>query len=144
MFDRRAVQSPPPSSRGAAALSVLVLLFAFVLVALASLVGAAWSPRRRMPAPGAKAPAPAGASVASSSGLRAYRDPTTGAFTEPPAPTVSPQQATPRVARPALTEVGAPGGGTMVNLQGAFQSDVKATAGARGLNVSCATAGTAR
>jgi hypothetical protein len=135
MFDRRAVLSPPTSLRGAAALRILA-------VALLPLVGAC-GPRRHAPAVSGKVSPPVAAS-----GLRAYRDPSTGAFTEPPAPTagVAPNLAAPRVAAPALTEVNAPGGGTMIHLQGSFQSDVRATVGAhgQGVDVSCASRGARR
>jgi len=139
MFDRRAVLPPPTSFRGAAALRVLVC----ALLPILPLVGVACGPRRPAPAVSAKA-APQPGAPAASSGLRAYRDPSTGAFTEPPAPGPAPNLAAPSLAAPALAEINAPGGGKMIQLQGAFQSDVKATVGAHGVDVSCATRGAVR
>jgi hypothetical protein len=106
--------------------------------------GAGCRERPRVAPPGSAAvgvAAPASA-PAPTSGLRAYRDPVTGAFTPPPAPApgAAPQRAAPAAAPPVLTEIASPGGGTMVRLQGAFTSDVRATLGAHGADVSCATA----
>jgi|SRR5579872_7047930 hypothetical protein len=72
-------------------------------------------------------------------GLRVFRDPTTGAFVEPPAP--APSAGLPKAAQTAgpttFVETAAPGGGTMVRLGGAFRSDVTATRGAQGAVVTC-------
>ena len=110
------------------------------LMALALVTGAGCHERPRAPAVGA-ASAAVGA-PASASGLRVYRDPVTGAFTAPPAPTpsVGPPGAAQTTAPAAFTEVSAPGGGTMVRLNGAFTSDVRAKLGPHGAEVSCATA----
>jgi hypothetical protein len=80
------------------------------------------------------------------SGLRVYRDPVTGAFVEPPppAPGAAPQRAAPAAAPPALAETASPVAGAMVRLGGAFHSDVTARVGARGAEVSCATAAAPR
>jgi hypothetical protein len=109
------------------------LALAVFLVVLASACG------ERKPPPRVAAVAPAAAVPVAASGLRVYRDPVTGAFTQPPAPTpgLAPQPARP--SPPALPVTIAPGGGKMVNLQGNFLSDVKATRGPRGVDVSCAT-----
>jgi hypothetical protein len=72
---------------------------------------------------------------ATAQALRVYRDPSTGAFTEPPpgervaAPAAAP------AAPAALIEEAAPGGGRMIRLRGAFHSHF--VAGADG--VSCTT-----
>ena len=68
--------------------------------------------------------------------MRAYRDPVSGAFGAAPAGGgVSPlRAATPR---PTLSETRAPGGGTMVQLGGAFRSHVVAKVAADGTSVAC-------
>jgi hypothetical protein len=53
--------------------------------------------------------------------LRAYRDPSTGAFVEPPPGAVVATPNVPRVPA-ALSEEAAPGGGRMIRLRGAFHS----------------------
>jgi hypothetical protein len=82
-----------------------------------------------------------GAGTGASSAFRVYRDPTTGAFVEPPPGAAMP--ATPRApaAMPpsALVEEAAPGGGRMVRLRGNFRSHVVARADASGTAVSCTT-----
>jgi hypothetical protein len=96
----------------------------------------------------ARAPAPVAAREATlaAPGLRAYRDPTTGAFTAPPTPAqgFAPRPLAPSAAPPTLVETPAPGGGTMINLQGTSMSDVEARRGPRGVDVSCATTRTDR
>jgi hypothetical protein len=73
--------------------------------------------------------------------LRVFRDPVTGAFVEPPAQPPGPAPLAPSAPVPALVETTAPGGGRMIQLHGAFRSDVTARAGAHGAEVSCARAG---
>jgi hypothetical protein len=77
-------------------------------------------PRAASPAPAAQA-------------MRAYRDPATGLFGEPPAAAAPP--AGPR-ARLALTEETAPGGGRMIRLRGAYRSEL--VADGNGTAASCA------
>ena len=141
MCDRAPVPATSSNLRGAARCAL----------ALAALAGAC-GPRASIP----RAAAPAAASAATAtpptapaaSGLRVYRDPVTGAFTEapPPGPVPAPQLAAPSAPPPALAVTSAPGGGKMINLQGTLRSEVKATRGARGADVSCAvtSAGPAR
>jgi hypothetical protein len=77
----------------------------------------------------------------SAQGLRAYRDPSTGAFVEPPAGAAlaAPKQVIP--APSALVEEAAPGGGRMVRLQGAFRSEMVGHLEDKGgATVSCASA----
>ena len=91
-------------------------------------------------------PVVAGAQIAAAgspaaSGLRAYRDPVTGAFVQPPqAPGLAPQRAAPAQTTGPIgfTETAAPGGGTMIQLGGAFHSDLVAKRGAASAEVSCA------
>jgi hypothetical protein len=67
-----------------------------------------------------------------------YRDPSTGAFIEPPPGTTMPAPAARPVA--ALKEEAAPGGGRMVRLGGAFHSQMVGRRDANGdAKVSCAT-----
>jgi hypothetical protein len=108
-------------------------------VALASILAAGCTGRPARDV--AAAPArPAAAAPAASAGLRVYRDPVTGAFTEPPA-AAAPARAAQQAGAPApLVETAAPGGGTMIKLNGAFRSQVRARAGAGGAAVSCAAA----
>jgi hypothetical protein len=53
--------------------------------------------------------------------LRAYRDPNTGVFGEPPAGAAPAARA---AAPAAMTEMAAPGGGRMIRLNGAFRSQM--------------------
>ncbi len=88
---------------------------------------------------GALAP-PAGAEEprAAGSGMRAYVDPSTGRFV--PEPIVPPTpQALPTPA-PVLAEEPAPGGGTMVRMNGHFMSNLVATVNPDGsLHFDCTT-----
>jgi hypothetical protein len=103
----------------------------FVLAALGAAPGCG---RRAAEAPRA-APRPA-----VSQGLRAYRDPSTGAFVEPPPGTTTAAPAARLVAPSTLTEEAAPGGGRMVRLNGAFRSQLVGRRDANGdTTVSCAT-----
>jgi hypothetical protein len=86
--------------------------------------------------PPVEAPRPA---AAPSAAMRAYRDPKTGAFVEPPPGTPLPAPPTAPTAPSALTEEPAPGGGRMVRLRGAFHNHVVAHADAAGTEVSCET-----
>jgi hypothetical protein len=105
------------------------LLAASVLVGAAACGGRAPEAARRAPAPAVSA-APAA--------LRAYRDPSTGAFVEPAPGLASPQM--PATAPAALVEEAAPRGGRMIRLHGAFRSHVGARVGAEGAGtVSCGT-----
>jgi hypothetical protein len=137
--DRAAVLPASPNLRGATRWA-----FALALAALTGGCGQRAQPSRAA----APAAAPTAAAAPAASGLRVYRDPVTGAFTEapPPGPGLAPQLAAPSVPPPALAVTSAPGGGKMINLQGTLRSEVKATRGARGADVSCATtsAGPAR
>jgi len=102
-----------------------------LLLAATLLIGALGCSR---PAPQAAAAAPA---VVASPALRAYRDPSSGAFGEPP-PGVTP--VAPAAPRAALTEEAAPGGGRMIRLQGAFRSQMVGRRDANAVTVvSCAT-----
>lgn len=98
------------------------------ILAAALLLGAGGCARRA-----SEAPLAASTSVASQS-LRAYRDPTTGAFGEPPPGAT---QAAPTPARPALTEEAAPGGGRMIRLKGAFRSHMVERMDAHAATISC-------
>jgi hypothetical protein len=71
--------------------------------------------------------------------MRAYRDPATGAFTAPPPAAPAPGGVAPLRAAPVtpLTETAAPGGGTMMRLNGAFLNDFTATRGKNGVGISC-------
>jgi hypothetical protein len=105
------------------------------LLAVAVLLGAAGCAR-----PAAEAPRPmtTPAPIAAA-GLRAYRDPTTGAFVEPPpgatlaAPSAAPAAPT------VLTEEAGPRGGRMIRLKGAFRSQMVGRADASGATISCAS-----
>lgn len=133
MFDSAAVSSRCPDPRGAASLALV----------LTSLVVAGCHARPPVAPPSTQAPTPV-----ASSGFRAFRDPVTGAFVKPPPPGPpaggGPQPAAPAAAAPAFVETAAPGGGTMIHLHGAFKSDVEARVGARGAEVTCATAAAPR
>jgi hypothetical protein len=94
------------------------------------LLGAAGCARRASEAPLAASPP-----VASQS-LRAYRDPSTGAFGEPPP---GARLTAPAAAPAALTEEAAPGGGRMVRLKGAFHSHMVGRRDAHGATISCAS-----
>jgi hypothetical protein len=83
------------------------------------------------------APASAGG-VRPTEMFRAYRDPNTGQFREPPAGAVPTPG--PAVAPSSLSEESAPGGGRMIRLHGAFRSHFVAASGADGLATSCASA----
>jgi hypothetical protein len=84
------------------------------------------------------------ASSTASSGVRAYRDPVSGAFVPRPAgaPAAPPRAALngATLPRAPLQETAAPGGGRMVHLQGGFRSHVTATLAPGGLAVRCAVA----
>jgi hypothetical protein len=87
----------------------------------------------------AEAPRPA-AAPAASEGLRVYRDPSTGAFGEPPTGATMAAPAARSVAPTTLSEEAAPGGGRMVRLGGAFNSHLVGRRDANGdATVSCAT-----
>jgi hypothetical protein len=90
----------------------------------------------RAPAGGAP-----GGKAAPGAGMRVYRDPVTGAFTEPPPGAVAPPPLAPAAPIAPLAPVAAPGGGTMVRLGGAFKSDVTAKAGSAGPAITCTTTG---
>jgi hypothetical protein len=107
------------------------------LLLAASLVGAAVGCAR----PAVEASRPAAVAAPPSQGLRAYRDPSTGAFVEPPAGAAlaAPKQVIP--APSALAEEAAPGGGRMVRLQGAFRSQMVGHIDEKGgAKISCASA----
>src|SRR5262252_3053855 len=109
------------------------------MLAASLLLGAA-ACARRTPEPSRSVPAPSAAQA-----LRVYRDPSTGAFVEPPpgaAPIAAPGP--PAAAPGALTEEAAPGGGRMIRLHGAFRSQLVGHADARSTTVSCASAAAAR
>lgn len=77
------------------------------------------------------------ASNDSSSGMRAYIDPATGELTsQPVVPELQPRGAAAAAATSTstqgLVEQPAPGGGVMVDLQGRFQNEMRATIGADG------------
>src|SRR5215471_8068903 len=93
---------------------------------VALLLGAAACARRAAETPLA-APTPA-----ASQPLRAYRDPKTGAFGEPP-PGATP--VAPVAAPVALTDEAAPGGGRMIRLKGAFRSHMVGRRDANGATV---------
>jgi hypothetical protein len=76
------------------------------------------------------------ATPAASQSLRAYRDPSSGAFGEPP-PGAAP--VTPTAAPVALTEEAAPGGGRMIRLKGAFRSHMVGRMDGNAASVSCAS-----
>jgi hypothetical protein len=102
------------------------------LVSASLLVGAGACARRAVDAPasgGVSRPAEA---------FRVYRDPNTGQFVEAPAG-AAPMPAA-AAAQSSLSEEGAPGGGRMIRLRGAFHSHFVATGGADGLKASCASA----
>jgi hypothetical protein len=96
------------------------------LLLLAAATGACEQP----PVASRRAASPPPASQA----MRAYRDPVTGLFGEPP-PAAAPV-ATPR-ARAVLTEEAAPGGGRMIRLHGAYRSEM--VANGPGVTASCAS-----
>jgi hypothetical protein len=74
-----------------------------------------------------------------------YRDPSTGAFVEPPPGAALVAPATPPVAPAALNEEAAPGGGRMIRLRGAFHSHMVGHLDANGeAAISCATTAGAR
>jgi hypothetical protein len=81
-------------------------------------------------------PRPAPASPAAGA-MRVYRDPSTGAFVEPPPGVAAPGPQ--RAPAAALTEQAAPGGGQMIRLRGAFRSQMVGRRDASGAAVSCAT-----
>lgn len=128
VFDPTAVQPRSTSTRLAASPRVLILALFIVIVACSER---------------ARAPVSAHASMTvSASGLRAYRDPVTGAFAEPPAsaPSLAPRRVTAGAQAAGLTETSAAGGGTMVHLNGGFRSQVRARAGAQGPDIICVSA----
>lgn len=86
------------------------------------------------------APSPARAAE----GFRAYRDPNTGRFGEPPAGTVPAAPAAAAATAAPLTEEAAPGGGRMIRLNGAFHSQFVAGLDGQGVHASCAAPGAAR
>jgi len=101
------------------------------LVSASLLVGAGACARRVV-----HAPAGGGVSRPTET-FRVYRDPNTGQFLEPPAGAASPPG--PTAAPSSLSEEGAPGGGRMIRLRGAFRSHFVAAGGADGLTASCAS-----
>lgn len=88
-----------------------------VLLVAAALLGGPSACVRRS----AEVPRPANAPVVSQ-GLRVYRDPSTGAFGEPPPGTPMAAPAARPAAPSAMSEEAAPGGGRMIRLRGAFHS----------------------
>jgi hypothetical protein len=95
------------------------------------LLAAGGCARRAAEAPrAAAAPGPAQA-------LRVYRDPSSGAFVEPP-PGAAPAAPAPTAARAAApAEEAAPGGGRMIRLNGAFRSQIVGRIDANTTTVSC-------
>src|SRR5262245_17498189 len=72
------------------------------------------------------------------SGMQAHVDPATGRFV--PEPVGRPQEPSPQPARLPVTEVQAPGGGTMVELDERFMSRMVATVGPDGrVHLGCET-----
>jgi|SRR5215831_8966102 len=100
------------------------------ILAAALLLGAGGCARRASESP------PAASVPVASPSLRAYRDPTTGAFGEPPPGTT---QAAPTAAPATLTEEAAPGGGRMIRLKGAFRSQMVGRMDGHTAAVSCET-----
>jgi hypothetical protein len=102
------------------------------LVSASLLVGAGACARRAVDAPAS------GGVAHPTEMFRAYRDPNTGQFREPPTGAVPTPG--PTVAPGSLLEESAPGGGRMIRLRGAFRSHFVASSGADGLAASCSSA----